>query len=114
MYLHGGFSLSYEDIGECEPFIEKGFIVFAPSYRGENGNSGNFEFFMGEVDDAKAAIHWLSNQPYVDKDSIYVFGHSIGGGMSLLLSLHNDIPIKEGGSCAGIYVKESMEKVGGR
>jgi pimeloyl-ACP methyl ester carboxylesterase len=110
VYLHGGFSLGYEDVEDCKPFIDKGFVVFAPSYRGENGNPGNFEYFMGEVDDAKAAIRWLSEQPYVDKDSIYVFGHSIGGGMSLLLSLHNDIPIKASASCAGIYDKGSMRR----
>ena len=103
VYLHGGFALSYNELERTNPFTEAGYIIFAPTYRGENGNSGYFELFMGEVRDAKAAINWISKQSYVDTNKIYVFGWSVGGGISLNLSLHNDIPVKIGGSSAGIY-----------
>ncbi len=103
VYFHGGFALSYREMEHAKPFTDKGYIVFAPSFRGENGNPGYFELFMGEVKDAKAAINWISNQSFVDKDNIYIFGWSVGGGISLNLSLHEDIPIKFGGSSAGIY-----------
>ena len=107
--MHGGFSLGYSDVSDCQPFTDAGFIVFAPSYRGENGNGGYFELFMGEVTDAKAAIYWLVKQPFVNRDSIFVFGHSIGGAMSLHLSLHPDVPITKSGSSAGLYDIGSME-----
>lgn len=103
IYLHGGFALSLKEMERTKQFTDAGFIVFAPSYRGENGNPGYFELFMGEVRDAKAAINWLSNQQYVDKDQIYTFGWSVGGGISLILSQHEDVPIKLGGSSAGVY-----------
>ena len=103
IYLHGGFSLGYSDMGNCQPFIDAGYIVLAPTYRGENGNEGNFELFMGEIDDAKAAIKWVSEQPFTDKENIFVFGHSIGGAMSLMLSFHSDVLIKKSGSSSGIY-----------
>jgi len=103
IYLHGGFALSYKELERTVPFTNAGYITFAPSYRGENGNPGNFEIFMGEVRDAKAAINWISKQPFVDSNNIFVFGWSVGGGISLNLSLHDDIPIKLGGSSAGIY-----------
>ncbi len=109
VYLHGGFSLGYSDVLNCAPFTYAGFIVFAPSYRGENGNGGHFELFMGEVADAKAAIYWLVKQPFVKRDSIFVFGHSIGGAMSLHLSLHPDLPINKSGSSAGLYDIGSIE-----
>ena len=103
IYLHGGFALSYEEMEVTKPFTDAGYIVFAPTYRGENGNPGYFELFMGEVRDAKAAINWISSQRYTDKNNIYIFGWSVGGGISLNLSLHADIPVKLSGSSAGVY-----------
>lgn len=109
VYLHGGFSLSNGDVQDCSPFTDEGFVVFAPSYRAENGNPGNFEFLLGEVDDAVAAIKWLQNQPYIHADSIYVFGHSLGGSISLSLSLRPNLPVRKSGSSAGVYFYENLE-----
>lgn len=103
VFLHGGFSLGMGDIEDCQIFTDNNFIVFSPSYRGENQNGGNYELLLGEVADAKEAIRWIASQPYVDTAQIYTFGHSIGGGISLNLSLHSDIPIRMGGSSAGLY-----------
>lgn len=108
VYLHGGFALGYPDVTDCQSFIDAGYIVFAPAYRGENGNEGNFEYFYGEVADAENAVKWLSKQAYIDADNIFVFGHSIGGGLSALLSLNDNCPSKLNGSSAGLYVKESL------
>jgi hypothetical protein len=103
VFLHGGFALGEQDLLDCDVFTKQGYIVFAPSYRGENGNDGFFELFFGEVDDAKASIKWIAKQPYVDSTKIYVFGHSIGGGISSLLSLEKNIPIAKSGSSGGLY-----------
>jgi acetyl esterase/lipase len=103
VFLHGGFGLGYSDVTDCQVFTDAGFIVMSPSYRGENQNEGNYELLMGEVADAKEAIRWIAKQPFADTTAIYTFGHSIGGAMSLNLSLHNDIPVKMGGSSAGLY-----------
>jgi hypothetical protein len=111
VYLHGGFSLSYTDINECQPFIDAGYVVFAPTYRGENGNDGDFEYFFGEVSDAENSVKWLSKQNYIDSNNIFVFGHSIGGGMSTLLSLNNNCPSKLNGSCSGLYIKEWLSEL---
>ena len=103
VYLHGGFALGGGDILDCQPFVASGFVVMTPSYRGENGNAGNFEMYLGEVDDAVAAIQWLRGQPEVDPERIYVFGHSAGGVLSALLSLRKDVPIRYSGSAGGLY-----------
>ncbi|WP_175620678.1 alpha/beta hydrolase family protein [Chryseobacterium schmidteae] len=106
VYLHGGFALGEQDLLDCQVFTKQGYIVFTPSYRGENGNGGNFELFQGEVDDAKEAIKWIAKQPFADSTKIYVFGHSIGGGVSSLLSLENNVPIAKSGSSGGLYTQD--------
>jgi hypothetical protein len=103
VFFHGGFAFGAGDLETCRPFMDAGFVVMAPMLRGENGNPGNFELFLGEVDDAKAACHWLKQQPYVQADRIYTFGHSVGGGVSAVLSLLDDVPIRHGGSSGGLY-----------
>ncbi|MGH1334766.1 MAG: alpha/beta hydrolase family protein [Aureispira sp.] len=114
VYLHGGFALGYPDVTDCQPFLDAGYVVFAPAYRGENGNEGNFECFYGEVSDAENAVKWLSTQAYIDADQIFVFGHSIGGGVSALLSLNDNCPSKLNGSAAGLYFKESFVELVGK
>ncbi len=103
IYLHGGFAFGLSDLMDCEPFINAGYVVMCPMFRGENGNPGNFELMLGEVEDAKAAIQWLANQPYIDRNRIFSFGHSAGGGISALLSLRTNVPVQHTGSCGGLY-----------
>jgi glyoxylase-like metal-dependent hydrolase (beta-lactamase superfamily II)/pimeloyl-ACP methyl ester carboxylesterase len=103
VYLHGGFGLRYGAMTVTQPFTDAGYIVLAPSWRGENSNAGYFECFMGEVRDAKAAIRWLAQQDYVDPTQIYVFGWSVGGGIALNLALQDDIPVRLSASSAGVY-----------
>ncbi|MCA9042388.1 MAG: prolyl oligopeptidase family serine peptidase [Planctomycetaceae bacterium] len=104
VYFHGGFAIALSSIEEaCAQFREAGFVVMCPTLRGENGNPGNFELFLGEVDDAANACRWLAQQDYVDQDRIYTFGHSVGGGISTLLSLQEDLPVAYTGSSGGLY-----------
>ena len=103
VFFHGGFANSNDEILCCTPFMRAGYVVMAPTLRAENGGPGNFELFLGEVDDAANAVRWLSQQSYVDSDHIYTFGHSVGGGISALLSLMDNVPIKHGGSSGGLY-----------
>jgi acetyl esterase/lipase len=102
-YLHGGFAFGDADFEDARAFLDAGFAVMCPTLRGENGNPGAFEMFLGEVDDAKAAIAWLSQNEKVDPAHLYVFGHSAGGIVSALLSLHADVPIRHSGSVGGLY-----------
>ena len=106
VFFHGGFAFARSDLEVCQPFMRAGFVVMTPMLRGENGNPGNFELFWGEVDDARAAIRWLATQPYVDADHIYAFGHSAGGGVSALLSLQENVPLRHSGSAGGLYPPE--------
>ena len=109
IYYHGGFAFSASEMKVCQPFMDAGYVVMFPMLRGENGNPGDFELFWGEVDDANAAAKWLADQPYVDRSRIYAFGHSIGGGISALLSLMDEVPILHSGSSGGLYTSRVFE-----
>ena len=109
VYFHGGFSFDASDMEVCEPFMEAGLVVMTPILRSENGGPGDYELFLGEVDDAANAVRWLSQQPYVDPDRIYAFGHSVGGGVAAMLSLISDVPLRHSGGSGGLYVREILE-----
>ncbi|WP_167492230.1 alpha/beta hydrolase family protein [Leptospira koniambonensis] len=87
VYAHGGFSKDHRDWPDLKPFIEAGFIVLYPSWRSEDGNAGDFEFLYGEVEDAIAAGKYLADLPYVDSNSIYICGHSIGASITLFSAM---------------------------
>lgn len=77
--------------------------MLTPTWRGENGNPGAFELLYGEVDDLAAAVRTLAVTPGVDGGRVYVFGHSVGGGLSALLALYPDVPLRASGSAGGLF-----------
>ncbi len=109
VFCHGGFASGPDSIYHVEPFIGADYVVMAPTWRGENGNPGSFELMFGEVDDAANAVRWLAEQSYVDSSRIYMFGHSIGGGISAMASLMDDIPLRHSGSSGGLYDTTTFE-----
>ncbi|HEY8708414.1 MAG TPA: CocE/NonD family hydrolase, partial [Burkholderiaceae bacterium] len=102
VFFHGGYAFGAGDFEDARPFLQAGFAVMCPMLRGEDGNPGDFEMLLGEVDDASAAIAWMASQPGVDPSHVYTFGHSAGGIISALLSLRA-VPIRHGGSSGGLY-----------
>ncbi len=103
VYFHGEFSFAAWDFEQVRPFLAAGFAVLTPSLRGENGNPGDFELLHGEVDDGIAAVRTLAAMPEVDASRLCCLGHSVGGGLSALLSLVPDLPLVATASVGGIY-----------
>lgn len=87
VYAHGGFAFSKGDWNNIKPYLDAGFVVMTPTFRGENGNPGNFEFFYGEVDDLINAGKYLASQQYIDTNRIFLAGHSDGGTLAMLVAL---------------------------
>ncbi len=87
VFLHGGCAFAPDDWEDAEPFAKAGFVLFMPMLRGENGNPGVFESFLGEVDDAIAAGRFVSGLPNVDDKKVFVAGHSIGGVLTCLAAM---------------------------
>lgn len=93
VFCHGGFAFGEEDFTEdAAKFAEAGFVVLAPVLRGENGMPGNFELFVGEVDDVLAAGRFTASLPSVDAKRVFVSGHSAGGTVALMSVLLNETP----------------------
>jgi hypothetical protein len=110
IYFHGDFAFKPHDFEAVRPFVDAGYVVMTPMLRGENGNPGDFELLWGEVDDARAAVEWLAAQAPVDRNRIYAFGHSIGGGIVAMLGLYPELPLRTTGSCGGIYVPDTFTR----
>lgn len=87
VYLHGGWAFGGGDWPDAEPFARAGFVLFMPMLRGENGNPGNYESFLGEADDAIAAGRFVASLPNVDGGKVFVVGHSVGGVLTCLVSM---------------------------
>ena len=103
VFLHGGFAFGADDFTQLGLFLDDGWAVMTPTFRGENGNPGHFELFLGEVDDAANAVRWLVQQPGIDPAKIVVIGHSAGGGVAPMLSLVPDLPLALTASAGGFY-----------
>ena len=87
LYLRGGIkNVGKVRAGRIIEFASKGFVVFAPFYRGNQGGEG-FEDFAGEDrKDAISAFAVLEDHPRVKK--VHVFGFSRGGVMALWTAIH--------------------------
>src|SRR4051794_4730050 len=111
VYLHGGFALGPDDVRDCTPFLDAGFIVWAPALRGENGNPGDFELAFGELEDARSAVELAKTIPDADPARIVLFGHSAGGMLTSLLTLAPSLPVIDTGSAGGIYGSDLFDQM---
>lgn len=71
---------------------DAGFTVLRFDFRGSGDSDGEFEDMTlpGEVDDAKAALTFLTRQRRVDRDKIGVIGLSMGGRVATILASEDD------------------------
>lgn len=81
---------AWDDDQTGSAFWRAGVLTMYPSFRGGNGNPGNYETLFGEVDDIASAYDYAASLPYVDPDRIYLGGHSTGGTRALLAAEYTD------------------------
>jgi pimeloyl-ACP methyl ester carboxylesterase len=69
--------------GLAQPYLGKGYAVFAPDARG-HGTSGGYVSLDGprEVADVRAEFQWLAARPEVSDTQIGAWGMSLGGGVA--------------------------------
>jgi dipeptidyl aminopeptidase/acylaminoacyl peptidase len=61
-----------------DAFAARGFVCFAPCYRGNEGGEGRDEFGGADREDVHAAIRLLRALPFVDSSRITLLGFSRG------------------------------------
>ncbi|HOO56072.1 MAG TPA: prolyl oligopeptidase family serine peptidase [bacterium] len=85
VFNHGGVGgVPGPAVTRCAQLAAGGFVVLAPSYRGEDGSEGEVEVAAGEVDDALNAVVLLRGLSYVLPGKIAMAGTSHGGIITLL------------------------------
>ena len=85
IFSHDGISgISKEHRLSSLRLAKAGYVVFAPSYRGEDGSEGMVEVAKGEVDDVLHAIDLLAQVPEADCDRLALAGASHGALISFL------------------------------
>lgn len=85
LFNHDGISgISREHRLSSVRLAKEGFIVFSPSYRGEDGSEGLIEIAKGEVNDVLNAVPLLKKHPRVDSSNIALVGASHGALISVL------------------------------
>ncbi|WP_044339331.1 S9 family peptidase [Rossellomorea aquimaris] len=104
LLIHGGpgwasfpiHSGCFNDKYPVEQFIEKGFIVLEPNYRGSSGYGNDFLVAnyrnLGIVDykDVISGVDALVERGMADKDCVGVMGWSQGGFISAFCSIYSD------------------------
>ena len=101
--VHGGpvstslaISLGDNLIYPVESFIEKGFIVLKPNYRGSAGYGEAFRSLnyrnwgIGDYDDVISGVDFLIAQGYVDPEKVGIMGWSQGGYISAFCSTYSN------------------------
>ena len=91
IFSHDGISgvSKYHRLASAR-LAKAGYVVFAPSYRGEDGSEGTVEVAKGEVRDVLNAIPLLCLLPEVDPQRIGLAGASHGALISLLAAARSD------------------------
>lgn len=100
--IHGGptwASFMIHDSGRLYPieeFIEKGYIVLEPNYRGSSGYGNKFRISnyrnlgIGDYEDVISGVDMLIEKGYVDGDRVGVMGWSQGGYISAMCSTYSN------------------------
>ncbi|MBN9418348.1 hypothetical protein ABS71_09655 [bacterium SCN 62-11] len=90
IFSHDGISgISKEHRLSSVRLANAGFVVFAPSYRGEDGSDGMVEVAKGEVDDVLEAVKLMDQVPQADAERVALVGASHGALISFLAAARN-------------------------
>lgn len=98
----GGVSSGTKQL--CRSYVQQGFTVFAPSYRGEDDGEGEIEVAVGEVDDVVHAIAFLEDHAKVDASRVLLAGTSHGALVSLKAACRPELCGRLQGVVAGYGV----------
>ncbi|MEM6403572.1 MAG: S9 family peptidase [Cyanobacteria bacterium P01_D01_bin.116] len=101
--VHGGpmsislaIPLAEHSIYPVESFIEKGFVILQPNYRGSAGYGEAFRSLnyrnlgMGDYEDVISGVDFLIAQGFIDSEKIGIMGWSQGGYISAFCATYSN------------------------
>jgi uncharacterized protein len=84
--LHGGDMENNIVRALAEAFAAAGFAVLRFNFRGVGKSEGRYAEGIGEQEDARAALTWLSAQTGIDADQLFLAGYSFGARVTLAVA----------------------------
>lgn len=91
VFCHDGISgISKEHRLSSIRLARAGYVVFSPSYRGEDGSEGMIEIAKGEVNDVLAVLPLLTALEQVDDQRVALVGTSHGALICTLAAARTD------------------------
>jgi alpha/beta superfamily hydrolase len=81
--LRGGDMENNVVRGLAEAFAAAGFAVLRFNFRRVGRSTGHYGDGIGEQEDARAALTWLTTQPGLDVDRLFLAGYSFGARVTL-------------------------------
>jgi hypothetical protein len=88
--LYGGDMFNNVVLALCNSLTQDNILAFRFNFRGVGRSQGNFDKGIGEQEDVKAALSFVSSQPEVDPGKIGLAGYSFGATVALLVALAQD------------------------
>jgi dipeptidyl aminopeptidase/acylaminoacyl peptidase len=82
-------------------WANKGYVVLASQYRGNDGGEGKDEFGGSDINDVINLIHVARGLAYVDKEKLCMLGYS-RGGMMTYQAIRNNPNIKAAAVIGGV------------
>ncbi|WP_240689226.1 S9 family peptidase [Ammoniphilus sp. YIM 78166] len=88
VYCRGGIkNVGMTKLAWVSRFVQEGFVVFAPFYRGNRGGEGREDFGGDDRMDVLGAIPWVIGLPMVDPSRLHLFGFSRGSVPALFAAM---------------------------
>ena len=86
---HGGTMHNKVAHTLARAFVRSGFETLRFNFRGTQGSEGEFDHGNGELDDALAAVHWLSaRSPDLP---VWIAGFSFGAAIAAIAASHEGV-----------------------
>ncbi|MDJ0915252.1 MAG: alpha/beta fold hydrolase [Desulfobacterales bacterium] len=104
IYLHGSALNIEANIKHAQRFSNLGFTVLLVSYRGYGKSDGVFPEEEQLYADAEAAWSYLVVDKRIAPESIYIYGHSLGGAIAIELAVNHP-------GAAGLIVEATFTSI---
>ncbi|MEQ9265104.1 MAG: alpha/beta fold hydrolase [Balneolaceae bacterium] len=88
IYYHGNAGNNDTDVTKFELFMNEGYDVIYPDYRGFGQSTGDLEDEDDLVGDMKVVYSEMKKE--YDEENIFIVGYSMGSGVAALVAAEND------------------------
>jgi len=87
--LYGGNMHNNVVVAVSRALTAKGMAALRFNFRGVGHSQGSFAGGIGELDDARSALAFLSNREEIDPDRIGIMGYSFGGMVAFSVGIES-------------------------